>query len=223
MSLMKTALANRKDDEIMWKMNESYERMPESRKFYGVFDYAPRQGFLLDHIDWREKTFWDYFDTQITQMFRVLNDPNMTVSVFGEPDIVRKLSPKNHTFEAPSNIGPVELDFSKTVVTSDKRVYSFVGSDKLRTEGDPELIITLNPRNSMRITYIIYDYQFYISNEIRNNDNPALPNILAFERWLFDEYQPVQGRIRIANPTGLRPEDNDTRPFQIYTGFGASY
>lgn len=219
MSLMKTALANRKDDEIKGDMEQSYYRLPQSQRFAGTFDYAAREGYMLDHIEWRQKTFWDYFDTQITQMFRVLNDPNMTVSVFGEPDIIRKLTPKTYTYQAPSNIGPVELDFSKTVCTSDKRVYSFVGSDKLRTSEEPELIITLNPRNSMRIVYVIYDYQFYISNEIRKNNNPALPNILAFERYLFDEYQPVQGRIKIANPSGLKPGDNETVPFQVFTGY----
>lgn len=219
MSLMKTALANRKDDQIKEAMELSYYRLPQSQRFHGTFDYAAREGYMLDHIEWRQKTFWDYFDTQITQMFRVLNDPNMTVSVFGEPDIIRKLTPKTYTYQAPSSIGPVELDFSKTVCTSDKRVYSFVGSDKLRTNGEPELIITLNPRNTMRIVYVIYDYQFYISNEIRKNNNPALPNILAFERWLFDEYQPVQGRINIANPSGLKPGTTETEAFQVFTGY----
>ena len=33
--------------------------------------------------------------------------------------------------------------------------------------------------------------------------NYALPAIHAFERWKFVEYQPVQGRIAIKNPTGL--------------------
>ena len=205
MSLMKTALGNRKDDEIKFKMKDSYDRLMPNQKFYGVFDFAPREGYMLDHIEHRAKTFWDFFDTYVTHMYRVLNDPNMTVSVFGEPDIVRKITPKTYTYQAPSNIGPVELDFAKTVCTSDKRVYNFIGSDKLRD--DYEMVITLCPRNSNRIVYIIYDYQFYISNEIRNNSNPALPQITAFERWLFDEYQPVQGRIKIANPLGIREDD----------------
>lgn len=209
MSLMKTAMANRKNDLIKDAIDQSYETLSANARFYGVFDYAPRKGYVLDHVEWRQKTFWDYFDTQITQMLRVLNDPNMTVSVFGEPDIIRKITPKTYTYQTPGNIGPVELDFSKTVVTSDKRVYNFIGSDNLRN--NYEMIITLNPRNSNRITYVIWDYQFYISNEIRNNNNPALPQILAFERWKFDEYQPVQGRIKIKNPSGLRQEETETQ------------
>jgi hypothetical protein len=147
----------------------------------------------------------------ITQMLRVLNDPNVTIAAFGEPDIVRRITPKTYTYQAPASIGPVELDYSKTVVTSDKRIYSFVGSDKLRN--NYEMIITLCPRNSNRIIYIIYDYQFYISNEIRKNSNPALPQVLAFDRYLFDEYQPVQGRIKIANPSGYKAGQTETVMF----------
>jgi hypothetical protein len=134
-------------------------------------------------------------------LFQVLNDPNMTISVFGSPVLVRKITPTEYTYQTPSNIGPVELDFVKTVVTSDKRVYQFISTDKLR--GNPNLIIVLCPRNTDRIIYRIYDYQLYVSNEIRNMANPALPAIHAFERWKFVEYQPVQGRIKILNPTGL--------------------
>jgi hypothetical protein len=52
--------------------------------------------------------------------------------------------------------------------------------------------------------YRLYDYQMYVSNEIRNASNPTLPAVHAFERWQLFEYQPVQARIRILNPTGLR-------------------
>ena len=51
----------------------------------------------------------------------------------------------------------------------------------------------------------------YISNEIRNANNPALPAIHTFERWKMVEYQPVQGRIQILNPSGLT-EDYDAVP-----------
>ena len=67
-----------------------------------------------------------------------------------------------------------------------------------------ELIVILNPRNTDRIMYRIYDYQMYVSNEIRNASNPTLPAVHAFERWKFFEYQPVQGRVKILNPSGLR-------------------
>ena len=143
----------------------------------------------------------DYLDSVVTGLLQVLNDPNMTISIFGAPDLIRKITPTEYTYTTPSNIGPVDLDFTKTVVTSDKRVYQFISSDKLR--GNANLIIVLCPRNSERIIYRIYDYQMYISNEIRNVVNYALPAIHAFERWKFVEYQPVQGRIKILNPTGL--------------------
>ena len=201
LSLMKTVLGEYKDTSIKNQLDQSFLRMPETNKFSTTFDFAPRQGYALDHVEWRHKTFMDYLDSVCTGLFQVLNDPNLTVSIFGAPDLIRKITPTEYTYQTPSNIGPVELDFVKTVVTSDKRVYQFIASDKLR--GNANLIIVLCPRNTNRIVYRIYDYQLYVSNEIRNMVNPALPAVHAFERWKFVEYQPVQGRIQIKHPTGL--------------------
>ena len=201
MSMMKTVLGNYKDDLIRRDLDRSYKTMDVRSKTYSQFDYAPREGYHGDHVEWRQKTFFDFFDSQMTKLYQVLNDPNMTVTVFGDPDLVRKITPPSYSYQTPGSIGPVQLDFTKTVVTSDSRVYNFIGSDKLR--GSTEFIVILCPKGTDRIIYRIYDYQMYISNEIRNADNPALPNIHAFERWKFVEYQPVQGRINILHPTGL--------------------
>lgn len=201
LSLMKTALGEYKDGTIKKELDTSFMTMPDTNKFATTFDFAPRASYALDHVEWRYKTFMDFLDSVTTGLLQVLNDPNMTISVFGAPELIRKITPTEYTYQTPSNIGPVELDFVKTVVTSDKRVYQFISSDKLR--GNNNLIIVLCPRNTERIIYRIYDYQLYVSNEIRNMANPALPAIHAFERWKFVEYQPVQGRIAIKNPTGL--------------------
>lgn len=203
MSLFKTTLGNYKDDKIHMALDDSFARLDPSQKNNGTFDFAVREGFMLDHVEWRHRTFMDYFDSYITKLLQVLNDPNMTVTVYGNPDIVRKITPTEYTYQTPSSIGPVELDFVKTVTTSDKRTYQFIASDKLRNT--TEFIVVLCPRNSDRIIYRIYDYQLYVSNEIRNAANTSLPAIHAFERWKFVEYQPVQGRLTILNPTGIIP------------------
>ena len=219
MSLIRLTLGNYKDDKIKQHLDESFIAMPDDSKFATTFDFAPRGNYALDHVEWRYKTFMDYLDSVVTGLMQVLNDPNMTISIFGAPDLIRKITPTEYTYVTPSNVGPVDLDFVKTVVTSDKRVYQFVSSDKLR--GNANLIIVLCPRNSERIIYRIYDYQMYISNEIRNYQNPSLPAIHAFERWKFVEYQPVQGRIKILNPTGMTniaPND-DPIGTQSYSDF----
>ena len=206
--MTQSVLGNYKDDTIKSKLDDSYKRLDARSKDYGTFDFAPREGYALDHVEWRHKTFMDYFDTHVTKLLQVLNDPNMVITVFGNPDIVRKITPTEYSYQTPSSIGPVDLDYVKTVVTSDRRCYQFIGSDKMRDT--TELIVVLCPRGSDRIMYAIYDYQMYISNEIRNADNPALPAIHAFERWKFTEFQPVQGRIQILNPTGIKPESYNT-------------
>ena len=198
MSMYKTALANYKDDTILRKLNESYQTLDARAKNYTTYDFKPRNGYALDHIEWRSKTFMDHLDSHITKLLQVINDPNMTVSIFGDPDVIRKITPQEYSYAAPASIGPVELDYTQTVCNiSSKRVYNFLSSDKLR--GSDQLIVVLNPRNTDRIIYRIYDYQMYVSNEIRNSQNPALPALHAFERWLFKEYQGVQGRIKLLN------------------------
>lgn len=203
MSMYKTSLANYKDDSVKAELDASYDTLDERCKGYATFDFAPRDGYALDHVEWRHKTFFDFLDSEVTKMLQVLNDPNMTVSIFGDPELVRKITPKEYSYQAPSAIGPVELDYTQTVVNAtDKRVYQLFGSDKMR--GTNDFIMLLKPRNSERIIYRIYDYQMYVSNEIRNSKNPALPALHAFERWKFVSYQPVQSRIHILNSSGLR-------------------
>ena len=205
MELFKTALGNYKDDKIYRQLKETYERMDDRTSFTTQFDFAPRSEYALSHVEWRHATFMDFLDDLVTRMLQVLNDPNMTVTIFGDPRIVRKVTPKEYSYQAPANIGPVTLDYTQVVSNiSDKRVYNFIGSDKMRDTN--ELMILLNPRNSDRICFRIYDYQLYVSNEIRNIANPALPSIHSFERWVMVGYQPVLAITKILNPSGLLTE-----------------
>lgn len=214
MSMIKTVLGNYKDDKIHHHLDDSFVRMPASQKVQTAFDFAPeRVGYAFSPVQYRKEMFMDYLDHVVTIMLQVLNDPNMTVSVFGSPELVRMVTPTEYTYQTPNSIGPVELDYTRTIVTSDKRVYQFIGSDKLR--GTTNFILVLCPRNSERIIYRIYDYQMYVSNEIRNVDNYALPAVHAFERWKFVEYQPVQGRVKILHPTGLTNIPVNDDPIQV--------
>lgn len=203
MSMMKTAMANYKDDKILEFLNKSYETLSDRERFYDEFSFAPQGNYALDSVTWRYTMFMDVLSSEVTRMLQVLNDPNMVVTVFGDPDLIRKISPTTYTYETPSSIGPVELDYKRTVVSAgDKRIYQFIGSDKLRYSD--KLIVILTPRNSDRMTYRIFDYQMYVSNEIRNSQNPALPAIHGFERWTIQQYQPTQGRFKILNRSGFK-------------------
>lgn len=214
-SLLKTVLGNYKDDKIKQNIDESYRRLPFDQKTYNTFDFAPRVGYDSDHVNWRFATFFDFLNGEIQQLLYVLNDPNMTFTIYGDPDLVRMVSPNANdcTYTAPSSIGPVELDYEKSVYMANKRLFNFIGSDKLRNTS--QFIIILCPNNTDRIMYKIYDYQMYLSNEIRNANNPALPALHTFERWKFVEYTPVQGRIDIENPRGINKATYNALPVQI--------
>lgn len=205
MELIKTTLGEYKDMTIKRKVDEIYNRLDERTSFAEEFDFAPRSDYALSHVEWRHATFMDFLDDLVTRMLQVLNDPNITVSIIGDPRIVRKITPKEYSYVAPANIGPVTLDYTQTIVNmSDKRVYNFIGSDKMRNTN--ELTILLNPHNSERIMIRIYDYQLYVSNEVRNIANPALPAIHAFERFIVKDYMPIVSKVKILNPSGLIKE-----------------
>ena len=217
MHLIKTVLANYKDDKIKEGLDNSFRRLPADQKTYNTFDFAPRVGYDSDHVNWRFSTFFDFLNGEVQDMLYVLNDPNMTITVYGDPNLVRMITPDANdcTYQAPANIGPVDLDFEKTVYMSNKRLFNFIGSDKLRHTN--EFILVLCPNHTDRILYRIYDYQMYLSNEVRNADNPALPALHAFERWKFVEYTPVQGRIKIDNPRGINKETYNALPVNVVT------
>lgn len=210
MSMVKLTLVNYKDDKILEDLDESFLNLPRQNKVSSAFDFAPPDNFLGSHITWRYETFMDHLDTKVTQMLQVYNDNNVTVTIFGRPELIRKITPKDYTYQTPSSIGPVMLDYKKTVKTTDDRIYQFISSNKLRN--DNNLILILNPHNSNRIMYKIFDYQMYVGNEIRDTANYQLPAVTAFERFLFVQYQPVQGRILIANPSGLREDIENEAP-----------
>lgn len=209
MSIINDVLGNVKDDTIRRKLLSSYENLPEQERMWSYFDMKPREGYNRDHVSWRYSSFMDVFDTFVTNLLYILNDENVTVSVFGRPDIIRKITPTEYSYQAPGNIGPVSIEYNRTIATSDNRTYNFVSSQKLGASND--LAVILNPNNSQRIIYRVYNYQFYVSNEIRNADQVTLPGVHAFERFKFYEYQPVQGRFRILNPSGrdesAKPQD----------------
>ena len=210
MSMIKLSILNYKDDKILENLDDSFLNLPATSKVTSAFNFVPPDNFLGSHVTWRYETFMDYLDTQITTMLQVLNDENMTVSIFGRPELIRKITPKEYTYTTPPSIGPVILDYKKTVKTSDNRVYQFISSNKMRN--DNNLIIILNPRNTNRVIYKIFDYQLYVGNEIRDTVNYQLPALTAFERFLFVQYQPVQGRIQIVNPTGLVEDIENKTP-----------
>lgn len=200
MGIINDTLGNVKDDTIRRELLANFKTLPESQRFASFFDFKPEDRYNGDQVNWRFSTFMDVFDTFVGDLLTVLNDPDVTISVFGRPDLIRKLKPTSYTYESGKNIGPVPLEFRRAIYTSDDRSINFVSSQKFG--GSNDLVVILNPNNSKRIIYRVYDYQFYLSNEIRDPDNPTLPAIHAFERFKFLAYQPVQGRFRILNPTG---------------------
>lgn len=194
-------LENYKDDTIKKYLDESYNILPNGRfKIFGSFDMQPRKDYAHDVVEYRKNSFMDMFESYATKMIEALRDPDVNISVIGRTDIVRRLTPTDYVYQSPSSIGPVKLEFSKNVYSSNNRYYSFLSSMKVRND---DLIMILRPnQGNSRKTYTLNEYCFYLGSEIRNQQNLAMPAVHTYERFLMTDYQPVQGRIKIVNPTG---------------------
>lgn len=213
MSFFSKIMENNRDDVAKEFLDESFEKMPWRHQMSHVFNFIPEYQFVDDHIEWARKAFLPDLDTYVTQMLNIYNDGNVIVNVVGRSDIIRKLTPTNYTWSTPSSVGPFQLDFVKTVQTSDNRTYQFISSDKMRDQNN--LIVILTPKNSERFMYRIYDYQTYVSNELRSPENVYLPAITAFDRWGIFEYMPVQARINCVNVMGHSAANFDDNMAQV--------
>lgn len=210
MSMMQLGLLHWKDDNILKDLDESFLTMPDSQKVSASIDWAPPLQFNGTPRQWRRDMYMEQLNRYVTRMLQVLNDENMTVLVFGSPNVIENVIPEDFSYQTPSNIGPVQLDFTKTVCSSGRRTYNFVSSQKLRN--DNNFIILLIPRNTMRITYELIDYQLYVSNELRDTEHYEAPAMTCFERWFFLQFQPVQGRIMNLNIMGTREQLENPDP-----------
>lgn len=131
MSQMRLALLHWKDDSIRDDLNESFKTMPAQAKVQGAFDFAPPLNFTGTPTAWRREMFMDNLDMYVTRMLQVLNDENMTVAIFGRPEIIKRIAPQTFTYQTPSNIGPVELIICPTLYTKKLRPSSGVICTKL--------------------------------------------------------------------------------------------
>lgn len=210
MSMIKEILQNVKDDDIKYFLDDSFNRLDNDHKAAKTIDFAPRAGYYDTHIRWIQETFMDSLEQFIDGLVTILRDPNMEVCIIGRQALISRITPTEFTYQSNANVGPIQMDFTKTVVSSKNKCYKFIGSDKLN--GCDNLIVLLIPKNTNRIIYRLYDYQMYISSEIRDAENPTLPALTAFQRYKLFEYQSLQGRLFIANPSGLREHLPNVQP-----------
>lgn len=203
MGSLSDIMINYKNDMIKSNLDDSYLRLDERNGFYETFDFAPPVEYALSPLEWRSKMFMDFLNRLASRMYQVLNDPNFTMSVFGDPLLIEAITPKEYKYASSGQMGPVKLNHNQVIIeTTTGKYFNLIGADNLRNTYD--LIIVLKPHNSERITYRIYDWDLFISTEIGNITNLALPDIYAYERWAFYEYQPVQGRVHVDHPSGIR-------------------
>ena len=59
----------------------------------------------------------------------------------------------------------------------------------------------IQPMDDTQMTYQLFEYQFFISNEYSDPKNVRIKSVMACDRYLVDEVTPVQGELEIKNNT----------------------
>lgn len=122
------------------------------------------------------KTFFHCFEQEMIQLYQMAGVPKVEVTVFGDPDLVRRIDPENS-----------HQTHGIIVVTSGKVLYNFIGYDKL--SGSTDFIVILRPEGSTcRVIY-----------KIENVDNLELSNSRGYSSWEFvghySEQKPIDAII----------------------------
>lgn len=223
----RTVLEDYKDAYIIESLNADFERMHPSQKVKTEFDFAARNGYHGSIQQWIDESFKFTLDDTIDGLFRIINDPNAEVLIYGKPSLITKIMPKNDNGRISNFRNGKEsqnIEFAKTTYSTANRRVSYISSQKLQSKRDGssnnEFILLLNPTNE-RTMYKLVEYQTYLGSEIKPAASAHLPTITAFDRFEFIKFEGVQGRIGILNPSGIRSDETDAEITEINNRVGS--
>lgn len=212
----RTVLEDYKDVYLIESLNADFERMHPTQKVTMEVDFAAKDGYHDSIQAWIDNIFPFRLNDMIDSLFRIINDPNAEVLIYGKPSLIGKVMPKNESgkitnFRSP-NRSNQNVEFAKSTYSMQNRKVSFISSQKLQNKqngsDNNEFMVILNPTNE-RTMYKLVEYQTYLGGEIKPAASAHLPTITAFDRFELIKFEAVQGRIRVLNQSGLRSDQTD--------------
>lgn len=212
----RTVLEDYKDAYLIESLNSDYERIHPSQKVNMEVDFAARDGYHDSIQSWIDDIFPFSLNDMIDDLFRIINDPNAEVLIYGKPSLISKVMPKNENGRISnfrsSNGSNQNIEFAKSTYSMQNRKVSYISSQKLQTKkngaDNNEFMVILNPTNE-RTMYKLVEYQTYLGGEIKPAASAHLPTITAFDRFELIKFEGIQGRIRVLNQKGLRSDQTD--------------
>ena len=194
---MNDILAQMKDSKIRDSLAESADRLRGTKYFAGTsFDCKPPAAIHnTTPLDWSSVELKQTLDRFGLTLSGVLQNENMAISVIGNPMDIRLLDNVTWVYGKDSEVGGCKLDYQIGLYNNQRNFR--IGSTWKMPQGTVRFILT--PLDETQITYKLFEFQFFISNEYSDPRNVRTPAVMACDRYLFDEVMPVQGELEIKN------------------------
>lgn len=199
LSQMQETLAQIKDTNIKKFLEDSGARLKNAKapSFVGTtFDCKPPAALQnKTNTEWSKEELKETLDRLSMDLLSVLQNENVRVEVLGHPKDIRILDNVQWMYGKDSEVGGCKLNYSIGLYNNNRNF--LIGSSYKIKQGTLRILIT--PLGDDQITYKMFQYQFFISNDYRDPKNLRVKSIMSSERYLIDEVTPVQGEIEIKN------------------------
>lgn len=195
--MMQDVLGVIKDKHILNFLDNSKTRIAGSDQFISTkFDCRPPQQIQnMTHTEWVRVELKETLDKLAQKLSEILKDQTITISVVGNPTDIRTLADITTVQGNAAEVGGCKLGY-KIGLYNNQRNFIVTSSERI-PEG--KLRIYVFPNSEDHMTYKVFEYQFIISNQYRDANNGRIPSVMVSERFLIDEFTPIQGEINILN------------------------
>lgn len=193
---MTNSLGVLKDMKIQKFLDDSKDRIKGTNLYRNAsFDCKPPAGIFMAPEDWMARGIRRTLDNLALALNKILYNENVTLVVIGSQETVKLIDDVQWMYGKDSEVGGCKLGYSIGLYNN-MRSFMIASSDRFTGEGLQILVI---PTTDEQMTYKLFEWQFCISNEYRSGDNVRLPSVMAFERYLIDEFIPIQGELEVVN------------------------
>ena len=199
MQQMTDVIGQIKDAKIKTFLEESRDRIKGTNLFKGVtFDIKPPSTIQnLTHTQWTREELKETIDKLYLALGQILQNEEITVALLANEQDARLLTEVKWNYGRNSEVGGCKLGYNFGIYNNDRNF--LVGSSHKIDQGSLMLIVI--PLTDAHMTYKLFEYQFFISNEYRHPKNVRIPSVMVSDRYLIDELIPIQGEVKIENNT----------------------
>ncbi len=196
-SQMNEVLAQVKDNNILNFITNSSERIKGTDLYVSTsYDCKPPANTLATTpTEWNKVELKETLDRVAMDLGAILQNENVRISVLGHPKDIRLLDSVQWIYGKDSEVGGCKLGYNIGLYNNQRNF--LIGSSWKMPQGKIRLL--LEPLDETQITYKMWEYQFFISNDYREDKNLRVPAVTVSERYLIDEVTPVGAEIEIKN------------------------